>query len=356
MDEIDSIVVGAGAIGLAVARALALAGREVLILEGADRHRHADQSSRNCEVIHAGIYYPANGLKARLCVAGGACCMRICAREGHRAPPLRQADRGDQRAGRRHARRHQAPRRGQWRRRAFMLLDERQGTGFGTGTRLRRCAAVASTGIIDSHAFMLACKAKRRRRRGACVPHAHSSAGGGSAAMASSSETAGASPIVVERAGFGQLRRTACAGSCRRIEGMPRRPRAEAYYAKRQLFHPGRAVRRFRASIYPVPEPGGLGVHLTIDLGGQARFGPDVEWIDGDFDYTVDPDGARAFYPAMRTLLACSEGGDLASGLCRRSGPRFPARARLQRISASRDRRSTACRDWSTCSESNRPG
>ena len=106
METVDCVVVGAGVVGLAVARALALAGREVLILEAAEGIG-TETSSRNSEVIHAGIYYPAGSLMARFCVAGRRRCMRI-ARERRAASQLRQADRGDQRAGRRHAGRHQA--------------------------------------------------------------------------------------------------------------------------------------------------------------------------------------------------------------------------------------------------------
>ncbi|MBZ0325116.1 MAG: NAD(P)/FAD-dependent oxidoreductase, partial [Alphaproteobacteria bacterium] len=293
--DIEAIVVGAGVVGLAVARALALAGREVLVLEAEDAIG-TGTSARNSEVIHAGIYYPAGSLKARLCVAGRAALYAYCAehRIGHARTGKLIVATSDAQAGELTAIRDRAAANGVA---DLVLLD---------GADARRMepalAAVAalhspSTGIVDSHGLMLAYRGDAEDAGAAIAFH--------SPFLAAEAEdrgfrvrVGGADPmalrcrLLVNSAG---LHAQEVAGA---IGGLPPAAVPPAFRAKGSYFAlSGRAP--FSRLIYPVPEPGGLGIHLTLDLGGRARFGPDVEWVDA-LDYAVDPDRADRFYAAIR--------------------------------------------------------
>ena len=295
MDKVECVVIGAGVIGLAVARRLAQAGREVIVLEAAEGIGTVT-SSRNSEVIHAGIYYPAASLMARTCVSGKRALYDYCREHGipHRncgklivATTSRETER--LRSIRAHAE-------------ANGVLDMQTLTGDEARAlepALNCDAALLSpsTGIIDSHAYMLALRGDAEAAGAACAFHtpllrAKASAGrihldaGGEAPMTLECE------ILINAAGLGA---TAVA---RGIDGMPIDLIPPAYLAKGNYFSCS-ARAPFSRLIYPVPEPGGLGVHLTLDLAGQARFGPDVEWVDA-IDYAVDPSRAERFYPAIR--------------------------------------------------------
>ena len=191
MEEVDCVVVGAGVVGLAVARALALAGREVIILEAAEGIG-TETSSRNSEVIHAGIYYPANSLMARFCVAGRRAAVCVLRGERRAAPQLRQADRRDQRAGRRDAGRHQAARRGQ-RRRRHARADRRRGDRNGAEPALHQRAAVAG----DRHHRQPRLHAGVAGRRRACRrgPVFFSPVLGGARRAGAASRSMSAAPI-----------------------------------------------------------------------------------------------------------------------------------------------------------------
>ena len=295
MDRVEAIVIGAGVIGLAVGRALALAGREVLLLEG-ERHFGTGTSSRNSEVIHAGIYYPAGSLKARLCVEGRRTLYEYCAGRGvaHRRPgKLIVATRGEQVEALR------------------SILDRALANGVENiamidAAEARRlepqisCVAALhsrETGIVDSHGLMLALLGDLESAGGslACAsPFCRAERSGAGWIV----HTGGESPftlgadLLVNAAGL-QAQEVAA-----RIEPLPATQVPARHLARGCYFQlAGRAP--FSRLIYPVPVPGGLGVHLTLDLGGQARFGPDVEWIDA-IDYTVDPRRADAFYAEVR--------------------------------------------------------
>ena len=306
METIDCAVIGAGVIGLAAARRLALAGREVLILE-AEQAFGTGISARNSEVIHAGIYYPAGSLKARLCVAGRALLYTYCAERGiaHR------------RCGK-----------------LIVAADERQvaqldtiaahasGNGVHDLQRLTRSAAqemepalecVAalyspSTGIIDSHALMLALLGDAENA-GAVLALKSPMLCGEITADGILLDIGGSEPTqilagsVINCAGLG-------AQECsRKLHGLPPASVPPLSYAKGNYYAlAGRAP--FSHLVYPVPGAAGLGVHLTLDLAGQARFGPDVEWVDS-LDYGVDPRRADSFYASIRRYWPALQDGAL---------------------------------------------
>ena len=293
MDQVDAVVVGAGVVGLAVARSLAGAGREVIVLEAEDAiGTHA--SSRNSEVVHAGIYYPPGSLKARLCVEGRRRLYAYCSERGvpHRrcgklivatdATQLDELERIRQRA---HANG------------AADVVRLSQSEARALEPELRCVAALhsPSTGIVDSHALMLALLADAERA-GAMLALKCPVTKGVARAGGIELHVAGADPIlaahVVNSAG---LRAPSVARS---IEGYPVELAPPELYAKGNYYALARPS-PFSRLVYPVPEPGGLGVHVTLDLGGRARFGPDVEWVDA-IDYAVDPLRAEAFYTAIR--------------------------------------------------------
>ena len=300
MEPVDAVVIGAGVVGLAVARALALQGRDVVVLERADAIG-TGSSSRNSEVIHAGIYYPTDSLKARLCVRGRELLYAYCASHGiehRRCGKLLVASSETQRV--RLARiQAQAARNGVT---DLSLLSAAQARALEPELDVVAALLSPSTGIVDSHALMLAL-------------HADIEAHGGMLALRSpvlaiDSRTAlhvlqvgGEGPMelgahcVVNAAGLW------APGLAAIIHGLAAGLVPQAAYAKGNYFSLS-ARAPFTRLIYPVPEAAGLGVHLTLDLAGQARFGPDVEWITpaapDDIDYCVDLARAAAFEAAIR--------------------------------------------------------
>jgi L-2-hydroxyglutarate oxidase LhgO len=309
VEELDCVVVGAGVVGLAVARALALAGREVIILEAAEGIG-TETSSRNSEVIHAGIYYPANSLMARFCVAGRRKLYAYCAEKG--VPHINcgklivatNAQEDAMLAG----------------------IKQRAETNGVEGMRVLTAAeAIAlepnlvctsalfspTTGIIDSHGFMLALQGDAENA--GAMPVFHSPVlGARVAGRQIEVDVGGADPMTVRCRLLVNSTGLHAPDLASRIEGMPQDRVPKAYYAKGNYFTlAGRSP--FSRLIYPVPVPGGLGVHLTVDLGGQARFGPDVEWVDS-IDYTVDPSRSDSFYAAVRKYWPGLKDGALQPG------------------------------------------
>jgi L-2-hydroxyglutarate oxidase LhgO len=295
MDKVECVVIGAGVIGLAVARRLAQAGREVIILEAAEAIGTVT-SSRNSEVIHAGIYYPAGSLMARMCVAGKRALYEYCRDHGipHRnCGKLIVATTPKETEKLQSIRAHAEAN-------GVLDLQTLSGVDARTLEPALNCDAALlspSTGIIDSHAYMLALRGDAEDAGTACAFHtpllqAKATAGrieldaGGEAPMSLECR------LLVNAAGL------AAPAVARRIDGMPIDLIPPAYLAKGNYFSCS-ARAPFSHLIYPVPEPGGLGVHLTLDMAGQARFGPDVEWVD-TIDYAVDPARAERFYPAIR--------------------------------------------------------
>jgi L-2-hydroxyglutarate oxidase LhgO len=295
MEKIECVVVGAGVIGLAVARRLAQAGREVIILEAAEGIGTVT-SSRNSEVIHAGIYYPAGSLMARMCVSGKRALYRYCSDHGvpHRnCGKLIVATTPDETAKLQSIRAHAE---------ANGVLDL-QTLGADAARALEpalNCDAALlspSTGIIDSHAFMLALRGDAEEAGAVCAfyaPLLRATADAGRIEI----EVGGAAPISLECKLLVNAAGLSAPTVARGISGMPIELIPPAYLAKGNYFS-CQARAPFSRLIYPVPEPGGLGVHLTLDMAGQARFGPDVEWVE-TVDYAVDPARAARFYPAIR--------------------------------------------------------
>ena len=299
MHDVDCIVIGAGVIGLAVARALARAGRSVIILE---RERHFGQhtSSRNSEVIHAGIHYPPGSFKARLCLSGRDLLYGYCSERGighRRCGKFIVATREEQLAGLRDIE-SQARANG-----VFDLEWLNPAQARCSEPELHCVAALASpsTGIIDSHAYMLSLLADAEARGaqiayGAEVASLRPASGGIDVCIDAGKEgepsTVLRAQIVVNSAGLDAHR---VAGS---IQGFPAEHIPEVRYAKGSYFALSRPA-PFARLIYPLPEASGLGVHLTLDLGGRARFGPDVQWVR-EVDYSVDAARAAEFYLAIR--------------------------------------------------------
>ena len=322
MEELDAVVIGAGVVGLAVARELALAGSEVVILEAEDAIG-THTSSRNSEVIHAGIYYPKGSLKARSCVAGKELLYEYCVAHGvphRRAGKLIVASDQNQ-IGELEQIQKKAHANGVsdvvWMTRPQALALEPE----------LSCAAALyspSTGIIDSHALMLAYLGDAEAR-GAMLGVKSPLVAADAVADGFVLHIEGADPVkcrlLVNSAG---LRAPSVA---KRIEGYPADLAPPEYYAKGNYYSLNRKS-PFSRLVYPVPEPGGLGVHVTLDLAGQARFGPDVEWVDR-IDYQVDPNRSERFYAAIRRYWPRLPDGALLPGYAgirpKTAGPGEPA-------------------------------
>ena len=296
MERIDCAVIGAGIVGLAVARALAARGHEVLVLES-EGAIGTGISARNSEVIHAGIYYATGSLKARLCIAGRTLLYRYCAENGvaHRRCGKLVVATGEYQ----HAQLDRIAAAA----RANGVNDlERLDSGAARALEPQlECSAALlspSTGIVDSHGLMLALLGDAERD-GAVLALRTPVLGGRTDAAGivleagiGSDATTLLARRVINCAGLGAQ------GVALALSGLPADRVPPLHYAKGNYYAlAGRAP--FSRLIYPVPEAAGLGVHLTLDLGGQARFGPDVEWVDA-IDYAVDPRRADAFYAEVR--------------------------------------------------------
>lgn len=299
IEKIDCIVIGAGVVGLAVARACAQQGLETLVLEGAEGIG-TQTSSRNSEVIHAGIYYPAHSLKASLCVQGKELLYDYCAARGiahQRCGKLIVATDSSQIPALQ-ALAEQAKLNGvydlQW-----LSADEAQVLE----PELHCVAALLSpsTGIVDSHALMLSLQGELEAAGGMVVCHAPvlgariSSPGEEGITV----QISGEEPMELQTRYLINSAGLQAIALARQFEGLDPATLPQAQFAKGNYFSlSGRAP--FSRLIYPLPDEGGLGIHLALDLGGQARFGPDVEWVD-TLDYQVNPARAAHFYAAIRS-------------------------------------------------------
>lgn len=295
MDQIECVVIGAGVVGLAVARALAARGREVIVLEAAEAIG-VGTSSRNSEVIHAGIYYPRGSLKATLCVRGREMLYDYCAERGvphQRCGKLLVA-----------TARNQIPQLEAIMARGkengvldLMRISGEEAQALEPALQCVEAVFSPQTGIVDSHQLMLALLGDAERDGAICAFHAPVEAieavnGRFVVKVGGNSPTTIGAACVINSAG---LHANAIA---RKIRGLDARHVPPLYLARGNYFSiSGRAP--FNRLIYPMPNEAGLGVHLTIDLGGQARFGPDVEWVDS-INYDVDPQRAESFYAAIR--------------------------------------------------------
>ncbi len=324
-ESIDTVVIGAGVVGLAIGRALAREGREVIVLEK-NQASGAETSSRNSEVIHAGIYYTPGSLKAHLCVRGREELFAYCRAKdiGHRrcgkvivAISDAQAEKLDR------------------------LLETAHTNGVTDLRRIDRHELASlepavvgsgalyspSTGIVDSHGLMVALRGDLEAAGGIVALRSELRAGrfgpeGISLTVTAhdGETTALTAGTVVNAAGL-HATRVALA-----IEGAPGPEIPVTRYAKGNYFmHDGPSP--FRHLVYPLPEDGGLGVHATLDLAGRTRFGPDVEWCD-TIDYTLDAGRAAAFYESVRKYWPGLRDGALRPGYAgirpKLSGPGEP--------------------------------
>lgn len=308
MDKVDCVVIGAGVVGLAVARALALRGREVMVLEAADAIG-TGTSSRNSEVIHAGIYYPQGSLKAKLCVEGKGLLYAYCAERGighTRCGKLIVAT-SEAQVAQLQGIRDKAAANGV---NDLVLLTREQARALEPELECVAALHSPSTGIVDSHGLMLALQGDLENAGGLVAlnsPLARAECASGAIYLTAEDGTGLEATSVVNAAGL-QAQHVAA-----RFAGLPARHVPPSHYAKGNYFTlPGRSP--FSRLIYPVPEAAGLGVHLTVDMGGQAKFGPDVQWVDSPEDLVVDPARGDAFYAEVRKYWPALADGALAPG------------------------------------------
>lgn len=307
VDKVDCVVVGAGVVGLAVARALALRGREVLVLEAAPTFG-TGTSARNSEVIHAGLYYPQGSLKARLCVQGRALLYAYCAeraiphqRCGKLVVATADAQRDALRAVQAHALGNGV---------ALPWLERDAARALEPALECVAALHSPDTGIVDSHALMLALLADVEQAGGILAVNsavAHMECAQGAINVIANDGAHLLATAVVNAAGL------AAPALALRTQGLDAVHVPQPRYAKGNYFTlAGRAP--FSRLIYPVPEAAGLGVHLTLDLGGQARFGPDVQWVEAPDDLAVDPARGQAFYAEVRKYWPGLRDGALEPG------------------------------------------
>lgn len=294
MADVECVVVGAGVIGLAIARTLARAGREVLIVE-AGPVVGGEISSRSSEVIHGGLYYSTGSLKHRLCVAGRAALYRYCAEHGvphRRLGKLVVASDEEQlpalAALAETARANGVP---------IEPADRARIHALEPAVRATAGLISPESGIIDSHALMLALQGEAEAHGAITVLHAPV-VGGALSAEGFRLEIGGAHPaslstrLLVNAAGLGAERLS------RSITGVPARSVPRIRLGK-GVYFTLRGTAPFHHLVYPMPDAATLGVHVTLDLAGRARFGPDIAWIE-EIDYDVDPGRAPAFAAAIR--------------------------------------------------------
>ncbi len=312
MDKVDGVIIGAGVVGLAVARALALsaggAGKDWLILEAASAIG-TGTSSRNSEVIHAGIYYTRNSLKARWCVKGREMLYDYAQARG--VPHQRcgklivatQPSQVDQLQGIQEKARANGVNDLTW-------LSAAQAQAMEPALSCLAALHSPSTGIVDSHALMLSYQGDFENSGGMVafnspVKAADCRPDGTVLHMADGTELMAS--VVVNAAGV------TAPWLARDFQGLDVAHVPQAHFAKGNYFTlSGRSP--FSRLIYPVPEAAGLGVHLTIDLGGQAKFGPDVEWVDSPDDLVVNPARGDAFYAEVRKYWPALQDGSLIPG------------------------------------------
>lgn len=304
-ERVGAVVIGAGVVGLAVARALAMAGIETLVVE---QHRKPGQetSSRNSGVIHSGIYYPSGSMKARLCIDGRNQLYRYCAERGiahRRCGKLIVAQAGQVRA-----------------------LEALHTRGICNGVSDLQwleageighlepevsCAAgllSPSTGIVDPDELMLGLLADLEAHGGSLVLETSVTGvrsvpnGLMITIRCRADEDFVVARHVINSAGL------AAVDLARRIDGYPAGLIPDAHFAKGNYFTC--RTRPFRHLVYPMPGDAGLGIHATLGLDGGVRFGPDVQWVDIR-DYRVDEDRATEFYASIREYWPGLEDGAL---------------------------------------------
>ncbi len=308
-DAFDVAVIGGGVVGLSVARALALAGREVVVLE-AEGTLGSHTSSRNSEVIHAGIYYATGSEKAALCVAGKRLLYDYCERAGvahARLGKLIVATRDEELPALERlfaqARANGVD--------DLRFLDAAEVRELEPDVVAVRALVSPSTGIIDSHGLMASFK-RDALEQGASVVTSTPVLAGRVVSSGCELDLGGAEPVTIRCGAVVNAAGLRAPSVSRSIAGLSARAVPSEHFAKGHYFVlAGKAP--FRRLVYPIPVPGGLGVHVTLDLAGQARFGPDVSYVDG-VDYAFDETRAAGFYAAIRTYYPALADGSLVPG------------------------------------------
>ena len=303
MEQVDCVVIGAGVVGLAVAREMALQGRETILLER-EGSFGTISSARNSEVIHAGIYYPKDSLKAKLCVEGNRLLYEYCRTHqvGTQAyGKLIVADEtqiNDLQAIFYKAQNNGVP--------EIKIISGEEAKQLEPKLKCSAAILSASTGIVDSHGFMLSLLGGFEDAGGMIAYHSplisakpigQGAEGGFELDIGGPDGMKLQTKLLINCAGM------SAPAVAQKIEGIEKGQIPKAYFAKGNYFSlSGRSP--FSHLIYPIPEAGGLGVHLTLDMAGQAKFGPDVEWLDIEneeqIDYTVDAKRGEGFYAAVR--------------------------------------------------------
>lgn len=323
--DLDCTVIGAGVVGLAIARLFARSGRDVMVIDAAEGIG-TGTSSRNSEVIHAGIYYPRGSLKAELCVQGKEMLYGYCADRdiphqqlgklivAHCAQEAAQLTDIAQRAAANGV--HD-----------MALLTGTQARAMEPALQCHAALFSPSTGIIDSHAFMLSLQGEAEHHGAQCVFHtpllsaALRSNGGFDLNLGGAEPMTLSTSVLINAAGLHAPR------LARHMQGLAHEYVPRDYLCKGSYFTLA-ARSPFSRLIYPVPSHAGLGVHLTLDMGGQAKFGPDTQWVDTE-DYTLDASRADVFYDAVRRYWPGLADGALVPGYTgirpKISGPHDPA-------------------------------
>ena len=308
-ERVECAVIGAGVIGLAVARRLARAGIEVVILERAEAIG-TETSSRNSEIVHAGIYYPKDSLKALTCVAGKRALYDYCAARGieHRRCGKIIVATDDSQVGELAAIEARAAANGVG---DLSWLTPSEVARMEPAVHCVAALHSPSTGIVDSHALMLSFQGEAEER-GAMIAYHAPVAGCRVEDDGILVDVGGATPMTLKAERLVNAAGIWAPAVARTIDGLDPASVPRDYLCKGNYYTlAGKSP--FTRPVYPVPEKAGLGVHVTVDLAGQARFGPDVEWID-TIDYDVDPARADAFYAAIRRYWPGLPDGAIQAG------------------------------------------
>ena len=315
MEQVDCVVVGAGVVGLAVAREMALQGRETILLERESAFGTVS-SARNSEVIHAGIYYPKDSLKAKLCVEGNRLLYEYCRTHQVATQPYGklivaadETQMDDLQALLYKAQSNGVPR--------IKMISGAEATALEPNLQCVAAILSSSTGIVDSHGYMLSLLGGFEDAGGMIAyqsPLISARCIGSNAEGGYELDIGGSDAIKIQTKMLINCAGISAPAIAQKIDGLKQEQIPKAYFAKGNYFSlSGKSP--FSRLIYPIPEPGGLGVHLTLDMGGQAKFGPDVEWLDIDIeeriDYTVNPKRAEGFYAAIRCYWPGLQDGSL---------------------------------------------
>lgn len=313
--EADAVVIGAGVVGLACAKALAEAGREVVILEALDSFGLVT-SARNSEVIHSGLYYEPGSLKAELCVLGRQLLYDYCVRRGiaHQrcgklivASSQDEVDHLDKLRCRAQANAVEN----------LILLSAAEAKAMEPALHAAAALMCPSTGILDSHSFMLSLLGDAQAHGAQLVCRSPVESGEVRAAGGLELKVGGPEAVTLRASAVINAAGLKAPDLARRIQGLPDAHVPQPVFCKGSYFTLS-VKSPFSRLVYPVPDVGGLGVHLTLDLDGRARFGPDTEWLetsDADkLDYRVDSRRADSFYGCIRKYWPKLKDGALEPG------------------------------------------